>query len=82
MSPWVKRAGGGYVSKEKRIEHRAGASGQDEVSPRWKGRISWTLTWEGPPEFTLSIALPVLLSQRGWIRRSGVGVSVEVFRGR
>ena len=45
MSPWVERAGGGYASKEKSIEHRAGTSGRDEGSPS----ISWTLTSEHPP---------------------------------
>ena len=34
MSPWVERAGGGYASKEKRREHRAGTL--DEVSPSRK----------------------------------------------
>ena len=36
MSPWVERTGGGYASKEKRREHRAGTSGRDEVSPSGK----------------------------------------------
>ena len=67
MSPWVERAGGGYASKEKSIEHRAGTSGRDEGSPS----ISWTLTSEHPPGVVLSTTLPfpVLLSQTGRIRR-------------
>ena len=36
MSPWVERAGGGYASKEKRTERRAGTLGRDEGSPSRK----------------------------------------------